>query len=104
MKAGRPAGERVDFTASTDTEREAAYYDFLTANAASMIERSGLVSDCELTVNFTDGEISGITVKLGISSEDSENHTLTPETKNDILHFISTVFEFPAESIALSII
>lgn len=103
MKAGRPAEEKAERNAATEAERETVYYDFLTANTVSMLERSNLISDCELNVDFTDGEISGITLKLGISSEDTGNGSLTAEGKNDILKYVSTVFDFPAESIVLSI-
>lgn len=107
MKAGRPAGEKEDFkgaNALSDSEKRETYYDYVAASTASMIERIDPISDCEVNVNYTDSEITGITVKLGISSENAENNTLTPERKDDILRFISTVFEFPAESIVLSVI
>ena len=78
LKAGRGGGEKADFQEAgmlSEGEKNKVYYDYMAASAASMIERSDLISDCEL-----------------------------PEGRDDILRYISTVFEFPAESIVLSVI
>ncbi len=107
LKAGRGWGEKADFQEAgmlSEGERNKVYYDYMAASAASMIERSDLISDCELHISYTDSEITGISVKLGVSSENAGNNVLTPEGRDDILRYISTVFEFPAESIVLSVI
>ena len=107
LKAGRGGGEKADFQEAgmlSEGERNKVYYDYMAASAASMIERSDLISDCELHISYTDSEITGISVKLGVSSENAGNNVLTPEGRDDILRYISTVFEFPAESIVLSVI
>lgn len=81
---------------TTDADKEDIFYSYLEKTMAeNIIDIDGIV-DCEMHINYSDGEVDSVDVS--IVTEAGENNF----SETDILRYISKALEISVEDISLS--
>ena len=95
---GKSRGEEADFADQFTNSEEEKMYNYMEKQLALILERTGMVWDCEVDISYSESEIVGADIKITAPEGSIGNDNL----RTDIAEAISKALNISTESITVS--